>query len=56
MIELVMGLLVLAAVVIAGLGILFLSGATAGVGLIALACLCAILARIAQAAYLHRVK
>jgi len=41
--------LLIIAIVLAGLGALFLSNATSGVGLISLACLCAILARISQA-------
>lgn len=43
--------LIIASVLGGGLGLLFLSNATTGVGLIGLACLSAMLARIAQAAY-----
>lgn len=43
------GLLVLIALVLAGFGVLMLSSATSGVGLIGLACFTGILARIVQA-------
>lgn len=45
--------LVAVAVVAGGLGLLMLSQATMGVGLIAFGCLCAVLARIEQAANYH---
>lgn len=43
------GLFVLAAIVLGGFGVLSLSEATLGVGLLAAACLAGILARLAQA-------
>ena len=46
--------LVLAALGLAGLGVLLLSEATAGVGVLALACVLGILARIFQASQQHR--
>lgn len=54
MTEVIMGVLIAGSLILAGLGLLFTSNATIGVGLIALACFSAILARIAQAAYHHR--
>lgn len=45
------GFLVCVALGVAGLGILTLTEATMGVGIIGLACLCGIFARIAQASY-----
>jgi len=47
-------LLVLLALLIGPAGFMLLSNATTGVGVIALACLFAILARIAQAAEQHK--
>jgi hypothetical protein len=41
------------AVLVAGIGVLFLTQATMGVGLVGLACLLAIFARIAQATDHH---
>jgi len=49
----IMGFLIAGAVGLGALGVLLTSEATIGVGLIALACLTAILARLAQAAH-HR--
>ena len=47
-------LLIAAALVVALAGVALLSQATTGVGLIAIACLLGILARIAQAAYYRK--
>jgi hypothetical protein len=47
-------LLILAAFGVAAIGLLFLSNATSGVGILSLACLLAICARIAQASAHHR--
>jgi hypothetical protein len=47
------GLLVFAALGIGGFGVLLLSNATFGVGMIGLGCLMAILARMAQASHHH---
>jgi hypothetical protein len=49
-------LLMLGAFGFGAIGALLLSSATAGVGLIALGCLCGILARIAQAGYFHKLE
>jgi hypothetical protein len=51
MTDVLMGALIVLAVILGALGLLFTSQATLGVGLIALACLIAILARIAQASH-----
>jgi hypothetical protein len=53
MTDVLMGALIVGAVILGAIGLLFTSQATLGVGLIALACLSAILARLAQASY-HR--
>lgn len=47
-------LLLLVGLFVAGAGFLYLTQATLGVGLIGLGCLCAVLARIAQADQQHR--
>jgi hypothetical protein len=53
MADVLMALLLVAAVFAGALGLMFTSEATLGVGVIALGCLCAILARIAQAGRHH---
>ena len=49
------GFLIAIALLVAAVGVLFLSEATSGVGMIAFACLLGIIARIAQASD-HRAK
>lgn len=55
MLDVLMGFLIVVSLILAAIGLLFTSNATIGVGLIALACLSGILARIAQAAH-HRTR